>query len=236
MRKNISLLVALAVAIILCASGNASAQTVTQLKAEGFVPAAGTLKNSYLYVPSETVPFMDVYLGNVEVTVPPRKRGDGPMIAPVKVLLDGKLEVNPASAGVFVSPTTKKGWMRVHWAPTHLTKVMKDNPNITGPGFGLVGGEEFVLEDGSFASQFYVPKSVNGGFVTGTNWGFLVFTTEVERTTYLKSDDYVQLKKKREKAKDEEKPKDDKKADPKDDKKADPKVDPKDAPKEGKKD
>lgn len=205
-----------------------SAQSVTQLKAEGFIAATGQWKNHYVLIPGNTVPFTDVYLGNVEVSIPPRKKGEGPMVSPVRVLLDGKLEVNPASAGVFISPTTKKGWLRVHWTPNHLKKVMAENEAISGPGFGLVGGEEFVLEDGSFASQFYVPNSPKGGFVTGSSWGFLLFTTQEARTVYLKSEEYTLLKKQRETAKEEEKPKsNDKKEDGKkpDEKKDDKKKD-----------
>ena len=217
--SKFSQLVTLAVAMFICATAPANAQQPsynTQLRNEGFVTANGLLKNHYVLVPSETVPFVDVYLGDVEITIPARKRGEGPMVAPVRVLINGVQEVNPASTGVFVSPTTRKGWMRIHWCPKHLAALMADNPTLTGPGFGLVGGEEFVLEDGSFASQFYVPSSVKGGWVTGTGYGFLVFANETVRTNYIKSEAYTTLKKEREKLKDEEKPKtDEKKADEK---------------------
>lgn len=208
-----------AVVMTICAvSGNAQAQSNTELRAEGFVTASGALRTHYVLVPSEKVPFVDINLGDVDLVIPPRQKGDGAMVAPVRIWINGdkNQEINPASKGVFISPTTKRGTLRVHWTPLYLANLMKDNPAITGPGFGLSSGDEFLLEDGSYTSQFYVPKTSTGAYVTGNNWQFLLFTTPEQRTTFLKSEAYTLIKKEREKAKAEEKPKDEKTDDKKD--------------------
>ncbi len=238
------LFLALAAMILVCGiGGNANAQTRKELKEAGFVPATGDASKYYVFVPApNTLPYTDIYVGTDVKVI--RGKGEGPQLAPVKVWVGG-IPVNPAYKGVFLSPATGDGgatyqYLRIHWDAKMLPV------DAQGPGFGREDAEDWYDVDGNAFSQYYVPKTSTGAYVT-SGYTLVVFSSQDVRTAALKSDAYKTVTEKNTKAKADEKPgtpKDDKKADPKDDKKADPKddkkVDPKDDkkvdPKEGKKD
>lgn len=171
------------------------AQTLPNLEANGFVKSG---IKGYKLVPGPKVAFVDWNFGpGVNFTFPLPKKGDGPAVAPTVVVVNGNeadpLNVN--SPGVFISPTTTQGVLRIHWVPVMM------NPKADGPGFGFSSQRSIIDELGGENTSLIVPRTLAGDYITSASGYPLVsFLTAADRTAFLKTEVWTTIVKERTKA------------------------------------